>query len=158
MVFVLAKTQYYFSLFWLLLRLAINLFFFIITLVAHKFIKRKTLLKFLIVAIIALIILTLLVFQRKNTARVIYQQTEITNLQDDFLKKANYSHEELKTALAYYQELIEKDIKNPKLYLNLAYLYQALASFEETDKNKDLADQYLEKAQTLDPNNEIFIY
>jgi len=158
MVFVLAKIQYYFSLFWLILRLAINLFLFVITIVAHKFVKRKTLLKLLIIAIATLFVIAALIFQRKKTAKVIYQEIEIANLRGDSLQKVSYKHEELKTALAYYQELLEKDIKNPELYLNLAYLYQALASFEETDKNKELSAQYLEKAQSLDPNKEIFVY
>lgn len=145
---MLKSLFYHLSLFWLCFRLLISLINFSIKIIFHKISEKNWLIPLFAIIYFSLLAFNLYLFKEKTTPKVITQDIEVSTLNLENINYQNLTENEIKTQIEYYSDLENQGIKNFNLYLNLAALHQK--------DNPKISQEYLKKAQKIDPNNSLF--
>lgn len=145
---MLKTVFYHFSLFWLCLRLIINISIFSLKILFNKILSKSWLFPLILIFCFSLLALNIFLLKEKSVVRVVSQEIMFPELKLSDSSYQDLTQAEINSRIEYYSELENQGIKNLNLYLNLAVLYQS--------KDQNLSKEYLEKAKQIDPNNLLF--
>ena len=145
---MLKTVFYHFSLFWLCLRLIINISIFSLKILFNKILSKNWLFPLILIFCFSLLALNIFLLKEKSTTRVVSQEIIFPELKLSDSSYQDLTQDEINSKIKYYSELENQGIKNLNLYLNLAVLYQG--------RDQNISKEYFKKAKEIDPNNSLF--